>query len=131
MRGRFFLAAMLWAGAAWAMDCPVTEHGPDYIDKVNRAIKAAKGCEQGAEIAEACAFGASGDLGIASVAERKCGLDFWSKLSAAEKQVYNGLQAKCDAKYKGFDGTMHLSANAFCRLGVARLYSSLYRPVDD
>jgi len=130
MRGKIVLVAMLCAGPAWALDCPVKEHGPNYIDNVNRAIKAAPGCEQGAEIAEACAFGASGDLDIAPVAERKCGLDFWQKMSAADKQVYNSLQARCDAKYKGWDGTMYLSANAFCRLGVARLYSSLYRPVE-
>ncbi|MCW2273170.1 hypothetical protein M2321_000734 [Rhodoblastus acidophilus] len=35
------------------------------------------------------------------------------KLSAADKQVYNALQAKCDIKYKGMDGTRCVNAHAF------------------
>jgi hypothetical protein len=130
MRAILLLMAFLSAGSAFAIDCPVKERGPDYIDNVGRAIKAAQSCEDGAAIAEACAFGASGDSAIAPVAERKCGLDFWQKLSAADRQVYNGLQARCDAKYKDMEGTMYISANAFCRLSGARLYSSLYRPAE-
>jgi hypothetical protein len=115
---------------AFALDCPVKDHDPTFIDRVGQAIKSAKSCGEGAEIAEACAFGASGDTAIAPVAERKCGLDFWQKLKPAERQVYNGLQAKCEAKYRDMDGTMYISAAAFCKLDVARLYSTLYSPAE-
>jgi hypothetical protein len=111
---------------AFAADCPVQFGTDGYLEKVSAAIKATKSCEEGAQVAEACALGASGDVATVPVAERKCGLDFWTKLSPAEKQIYNGLQAKCDAKYKNMQGTMYLSFNAFCRLQVARLYSELY-----
>ena len=115
---------------AIAADCPVQIGGEDYLDKVGSAIKASKSCEDGAAIAEACALGASGDGAITSVAERKCGLDFWNKLTASDKKIYNGLQAKCDAKYKDMQGTMYISAAAFCRLRVARLFSDLYSPAE-
>ncbi len=121
---------VLFATQAFAHDCPVKVGDEDYLDKVGAAIKAAKDCEDGAAIAEACALGASGDTSLAPVAERKCGLDFWTRLTAQEKRVYNGLQAKCDAKYRGMEGTMWVSADAFCRLRVSRLYSEFYRPAD-
>jgi len=125
------LTALPLATPAFALDCPVQAVGPSYIDDVNRAIKTAKTCEDGAQIAEACAMVSSGDAAIAPTAERKCGLDFWKKLTAADKKIYDGLQAKCAAKYKGMDGTMWISASAFCRLNVARLYSELYSRPDD
>lgn len=115
---------------AFAVDCPVQIGNENYLDKVGSAIKATKSCEEGAAVAEACALGASGDSQIALVAERKCGLDFWTKLSNADKQTYNGLQSKCDNKYKNMQGTMYISFNAFCRLQVARLYSELYTPAE-
>jgi len=110
----------------FAVDCPVNFGEENYLDKVGVAIKATKSCQEAAEIAEVCALGASGDLEIAPVAERKCGLDFWKKLSAQEKNVYGKLQFKCNEKFSKMQGTMYLSAGAFCKLNVAKLYSELY-----
>ena len=126
MRKLLALAFVLLSAPGFAADCPIKFGDDDYLDKVGAAIKAAKDCEDGAAIAEACALGASGDTSIAPVAERKCGLDFWTRLTAQDKRVYSALQAKCDAKYGQMEGTMYISANAFCRLKVARLYSELY-----
>jgi hypothetical protein len=126
MRKLLALAFVLLSAPGFAADCPIKFGDDDYLDKVGAAIKATKSCDDGAVMAESCALGASGDNAIAPVAERKCGLDFWKKLTAADKQAYNALQAKCDAKYGQMEGTMYISANAFCRLKVARLYSELY-----
>ncbi len=100
------------------------------MDKVSAAIRATTSCQNAAELATACAMGASGDVTLASAAEHKCGLDFWNKLSAQEKKIYNHIQSKYNDKYKNKDGTMYISFNAFCRLDVAKLYSELYTPGD-
>ena len=109
-----------------AKDCPVKFGDEMFLDRVTSAIKATKTCVEAGALADACALGASGDAATAVTAERKCGLDFWNKLTPDEKKTYNALQAKCDAKYAGRDGTMYISFIAFCRLSVARLYSDLY-----
>jgi hypothetical protein len=128
---RFLLLASFFASAASAKDCPVKFGDELFLDKVGAAIHATKTCGEAGELAQACALGASGDVATAVTAERKCGLDFWTKLTPDEKKHYNSLQAKCDAKYAGRDGTIYISAAAFCRLSVARFYSDLYTQPDD
>ena len=130
MRRAALLLCLVASGAA-AKDCPVKFGDEMFLDRVATAIHAAKSCVAASELAQACALGASGDSSTAVTAERKCGLDFWTKLTPEDKKVYNGLQAKCDAKYAGRDGTMYISFIAFCRLSVARLYSDLYSQPDD
>lgn len=115
-----------FSSASFAADCPVKFGDDNYMDNVIKAVKATSSCEEGAQLMEACGLGASGDSYMVPAAERKCGLDFWKKLSASEKKTYNALQAKCDQKYANMQGTMYISFNAFCRLNVARLYSELY-----
>jgi hypothetical protein len=124
------LLLILMSAQTFAADCPVQFGDDNYLDKVGAAIQATKTCEEGAAMAESCALGASGDAYIAPIAERKCGLDFWTKLSSADRQTYNGLQTKCANKYKNMQGTMYISFNAFCHLQVARLYSELYTRAD-
>lgn len=130
MKMLFYFLFFVVSNLAWAIDCPVKYADPAYLDKVSAAIRATSSCDKASEIAEACALGASGDAFTVPVAERKCGLDFWKKLSSQDKKVYNQLQAKCDEKYKGQDGTMYISFQAFCRLSVAKLYSELYTPAE-
>jgi len=112
-----------------ALECPV-QFGTNYIEEVGKAIRATETCEQGAELAKVCAMGSSGDTHIAVTAERKCGLDFWRKLPRNERAIYNGLQERCNKKYAKSEGTLYISAAAFCRLRVAELYSALYTPPD-
>jgi hypothetical protein len=129
---KIFVTLMILAasGSAFALDCPAQFGNSDYLSKVSAAIKGSDNCESGSAIAEACALGASGDLETVPVAEQKCRLDFWKKLSKTDMQGYKNLQSKCDSKYKNQQGTMYLSANAFCYLQVARLYSELYTPAN-
>lgn len=111
-----------------SIECPVSSDVDDYQDKVATAIKATENCGKAKEMAESCAFSSSVDMQIAVTAERKCGLDFWKKLSKTDIEHYNSLQGKCSEKYKDMEGTMYISAAAFCRLNVAALYSELYTP---
>ena len=118
------------AASAMALDCPVKLGNENYMEEVGKAIRATETCYEGAEVAKVCAMGSSGDTQIAIAAERKCGLDFWRKLAKKDRAIYNGLQEKCNKKYEKSQGTMYISAAAFCRLSVAELYSTLYTPTD-
>jgi hypothetical protein len=113
--------------SAWA-ECPVHNVDENYINRVQQAIKEAKGCDAGVEVAELCALDNSSDTQIALAAERKCGLDFWKQLSKIDIKAYSDLQSKCDRKFVG--STSSVNRVAFCRMKVAELYSYVYRPVD-
>lgn len=130
MKTLLVLSALFVNASAFALECPVKSPDDNYLGKVAAAIKAADSCDDGADLAEACALGASGDVATTAAASEKCSLDFWTKLNDADRKTFTGLQAKCDAKYKNMQGTMYLSANAFCHLSVARLYSELYTPAE-
>lgn len=116
--------------SSFALDCPVSFPSENYADLVGKKIKKSESCYEGAEIAKACGMGSSIDISITAAAERKCGLDFWKKLTKSDLATYNGLQAKCSKKYDSRQGTMYQSFNAFCRLQVAELYSELYTPAE-
>jgi hypothetical protein len=124
------LGLLVFSVDAWGEDCPVQFGVDNYLDRVASAIKSTTNCAQAVSVAEACALGASGDSFTVPFAERKCGLDFWKKLSPADKKIYGSLQAKCDHKYENMQGTLYISLNAFCRLRVAQLYSELYSPAE-
>ena len=115
---------------AIAADCPCKLVTKTISIKWAAQLKPAKAARTAPPLLKPVRWGASGDGAITPVAERKCGLDFWNKLTASDKKIYNGLQAKCDAKYKDMQGTMYISAAAFCRLRVARLFSDLYSPAE-
>ena len=130
MRAKILLVAVLCSAPAWAVDCPVFIGKDDLaIETIDRAIKSARNCEQAAVIAEACSSGGEHDVDFA-MAERKCGLDFWKKLSAAEKKAYDRKQERCNDKYWGMEGSGYPSLTALCRLGVARQYSARYRRME-
>ena len=116
---------------AIATNCPFTYQSSELSDKIIEAIRSSQNCEKASELAESCSFGSSLDVDICEAAERKCGLNFWKKLSQDDKKIYNGLQRKCNIKYSKMVGTMYISMNAFCKLEIAKLYSQLYTPVLD
>ncbi len=82
-----------------SIDCPVSYDVDNYQEKVISAIKATDNCSKAKETAEVCAFGSGVDTEIAVTAERKCGLDFWKKLSKSDISVYDGLQSRCNKKW--------------------------------
>lgn len=127
MNKQLILILLLFINSSvYSLDCPVEPDSDKYSDKVIQAIIASKSCDKGSSIAQACAFASSMDVQTTAEAKHQCELNFEKKLSSSDKEVYKALLNKCDNKYKDMDGTMYLSASAFCRLNVARLYSELY-----
>lgn len=129
MKKSLFLTAIFMVSVgSFAEACPINAQEENYTKLVGAAIRASETCETGVAIAQSCAFQSSLDSDFTVVAERKCGLDFWKKLTPDDIKHYNALQDKCNSKYDGMLGQMYNSFAAFCRLNVARLYSEVYSP---
>jgi hypothetical protein len=110
-------AALLLAAPAWAEDCPAEDSGWEAREA---AVSKAPGCDRALKVAEACAFGATGDTGLTNIVIEKCEADFSRKMSKAQRQAYDRGIKRCDEKYKHKDGSMYRSAAAFCRAQYAR-----------
>jgi hypothetical protein len=108
------------APPAWAEDCPAKSTG---MDDIIAAVNDAPSCDRALKVAEACAYGASGDVQFGAAVEKKCEGDFVGKLKARQKRAYAREMAVCDRKYRNQSGSMYLSATAFCRAKVAQRYS--------
>jgi hypothetical protein len=108
------------APPSWAEDCPAKSTG---MDDVIAAVNEAPSCDRALKVAEACAYGASGDVQFGAAVEKKCEGDFLGKLKARQKRTYAREMGVCDRKYRNQSGTMYLSATAFCRAKVAQHYS--------
>lgn len=125
------LAIALFSGSfALAAECPVEMLSDGYIENVEKAIEAQATCYEASQTAQSCAMGSSMDSAIAGKAEAKCTENFKNKLKRADLRTYASLQRKCSDKYKNMQGTMYISAAAFCRLSVAELYSQLFTPAE-
>jgi hypothetical protein len=92
-------------------------------DETVSAISATSGCDRAMKLFEDCAYKASGDVLLGNAVEKKCEADFLSRLSAAQKKVYQGKLERCEDKYRHQDGTMYRSFTAFCRAEVSQRYS--------
>ena len=92
-------------------------------DETIAAISATPGCDQAMKLFKDCAYTASGDVLLGEAVEKKCEVDFLPRLSAIERRAYQGELKRCDAKYRGKQGTMYLSFTAFCRAEVSQRYS--------
>ena len=87
------------------------------------AIGATSGCDKAIKLFKDCAYTASGDVLLGEAVEKKCEVNFLPKLPAAERQAYQSELKRCDAKYRGKQGTMYLSFTAFCRAEVSQRYA--------
>jgi hypothetical protein len=105
---------------ARAEDCPAKS---TQFDDIVVALKEAPSCDRAMKIFEACEFGASGDVGLGAVVEKKCEADFLDRLKTPRNHVYQREMRVCDRKYRNESGTMYLSFTAFCRAEVAQRYS--------
>ncbi len=130
MRNRTFLAPLALAisvATSAASDHPKKEQCPTHdFDEIETLIREASSCQRAVAIFEICQFGASGDVGLGTAVTEKCEGDFLSKLSAAQKRVYDRKQKRCARKYQGKVGTMYRSFEAFCGAYVARDYSAKF-----
>ena len=108
-------------GAAYAAEeCPAKSTS---MDDVIAVLNAAPGCDRAIKLFEACAYGASGDVQLGEVVEKKCEADFIGQAKAPRKPGYQRELQACDRKYRNKSGTMYISATAFCRAKVAQRYS--------
>src|SRR5260370_13848690 len=97
-------------------ECPAKS---TQFDDIVVALKEAPSCDRAMKIFGACEFGASGDVGLGAVVEKKCEGDFLARLKDPERHLYQREMRACDRKYRNQSGTMHLSFTAFCRADVA------------
>ena len=123
MLGRTVLALsavlmLLMPALVRAQDCPAEGSGWEGRED---AVRKAPTCNQAFKVAEACAYGATGDTGLTNIVIEKCEADFLAKLSTAQRKTYKAEIKRCDAKARGgHEGTMYISFAAFCRAGVAQ-----------
>ena len=114
------VALSLAAQSAQAGDCPAKS---TQFDDIVVALKEAPSCDRAMKVFEACEFGASGDVELGAVVEKKCEGDFLARLKEPRKHLYQSEMRVCDRKYRNQSGTMYLSFTAFCRAEVAQRYS--------
>jgi hypothetical protein len=116
------LAVVLALAAApvRADDCPAKS---TQMDDIIVALNEAPSCDRAMKVFEACEFGASGDVGLGAIVEKKCEGDFLARLRDPQRHVYQRELRVCDRKYQNQSGTMYLSFTAFCRAIVAQRYS--------
>lgn len=106
--------------SAFAESCPAKS---SQMDDVVAALNDARGCDRAMQVFDACAFGASGDVRLGAVVEKKCETDFVNSLKAPQNRIYQRELSACDRKYEHRSGTLYLSFAAFCRAEVAQHYA--------
>jgi hypothetical protein len=110
----------LAVASARAEDCPAKS---TQMDDIIVALNEAPSCDRAMKVFEACEFGASGDVQLGAIVEKKCEGDFLARLKDPQRRVYRHEMRVCDRKYRNESGTMYLSFTAFCRAIVAQRYS--------
>ena len=120
-------SALLALGVSMASAAPkVQKECPGGLDADGKEelLRKAPTCDAAMELFEACAYGASGDTGLSVAVIENCETGFAAKLSPAQRKVYDAEVKRCDAKARGGrEGTMYVSAAAFCRAMVAQKYA--------
>src|SRR3954471_21271842 len=89
-------AVFLFVSPFQAKDCPVENFTAEAKES---AFRKAPRCQQALEVMQACAYGATGDRGLADALQERCEPEFVGKLSKAQKKAYDREQKRCDAKY--------------------------------
>jgi hypothetical protein len=105
---------------------PAEEACPSDGEKLLAKVEAAEGCYAAAKIAEDCAWGSSFDVQLAGIARTKCESSFMKKAIKDDKGLYAKIRKRCEQVYSKKDGTLYRSAQAFCELSAAQIFSNLY-----
>src|SRR5262245_4296286 len=104
-------------------ECPAGL-GPEAQEDL---LRKAPSCDAAMELFEACAYGASGDTGLSVAVIENCESGFLSRLSRTQRRLYDAEMKRCNAKARGGrEGTMYISAAAFCRAMVAQKFARRY-----
>lgn len=113
-------ALVVRTNSAFAEGCPAKS---SQMDDVIAALHDAPGCDRAMQVFDACAYGASGDVRLGAVVEKRCEAGFVKRLSAPQSRIYQRELRACDRKYEHRSGTLYLSFAAFCRAEVAQRYA--------
>ena len=71
-----------------------------------------------------CAYGASGDTGLADIVTDKCEAEFLPNIIRTPRwRAYQSGLKRCDDKYEKMDGTMYIARAAGCRADLAQSYA--------
>ena len=119
-------AALLLLSVSAALAPKVQKECPGGLDADGKEefLRKAPSCDAAMELFEACAYGASGDTGLSVATIENCETGFAAKLNPAQRKAYQAEVKRCDAKARGGrEGTMYISAAAFCRAMVAQKYA--------
>lgn len=119
-------AILLIAGPGWSMDCPVKVRVEGTHEAQQEAIRKAPTCKRAFAIMEACAYTASGDVGLGNALHENCEPLFLSRLSKAQRRAYQREQKRCSDKYAHESGTMYRSFIAFCQAESTVKYAKKY-----
>lgn len=109
-------ALLLLAAPAGAKDCPTQDFGWEAREG---EVRKAPSCKEALAVAEACAFGATGDVGLTDIVIEKCEAGFLGRLGKEQRRAYDGGIKRCSSKYLRKSGSMYRSMEAFCRAELA------------
>jgi len=109
-------------------ECPIKFGSNQYTDNVIAAIESKRSCSEASTIAEACAMGSSMDVQFVSSALKMCSKRI--NRSATIKRVVDSANGLCIRKFSKSEGTLAVSARAFCQLDVTKLYDDLLAPAE-
>src|SRR5258707_15140502 len=85
------------SASARAADCPAKSM---QMDDIIVQLNEAPSCDRAMKVFEACEFGASGDVQLGAIVEKKCEGDFLARLKDPQKHVYQREMRACDRKYR-------------------------------
>lgn len=111
-------SGVLAGAAAAAADCQTLD-GEKRLELLDQAPT----CDKSMALFEACAYGASGDVGLGEVVIKKCEGDFLAKLNASQRRTYDREQQRCARKYEKKDGSIYRSFAAMCAANLAKAYA--------
>jgi hypothetical protein len=113
-------AWLMVSGTALAagMDCPTLDY-----DKVESLLTDAPSCDASMQLLLACQRGASGDVGSAMIAIKKCEADFLPSLGKSRRRAYDRRVGACWNEFANDSGTLYQSIRAICAADVAHTYA--------
>lgn len=119
------------ASAQTSQECPY-EFGTDrYLLEVIQGIEAKATCDEASDLAVACGMGSGIDVEIAGTARALCEHNFVPKMTQQNRDTYEQTLILCEQKYRDQQGSIYVSAWAFCNLKVAQLFDRLFTSADE
>ncbi len=114
------LALIAMSSTAFGREC-TNANGEDILnnpDLFQAEIRVQQTCSDAADLARACAWGSSLDVGTVAAAEEVCYLEMAKQrgLTRTFFAMLERLEKDCDKKYESEDGTLYRSLHAYCRL---------------